>query len=97
MRMLKFYDDPQDWKDAAKALEGSSEFRVLRRLALPPAMNVVPKGLYKALYVDVETTGLDPIEDKVIEFGGIPFYYDADGVVHSVGEPIGGFSDPGRV
>lgn len=93
--MLKFYDDPQDWQDAAKALEGSSEFRVLRRLAMPPVMTNVTEGLFKALYVDVETTGTDVTKDVVIEFGGIPFYYDAKGVVHGLGEPIGGFRDPG--
>lgn len=93
--MLKFYDDPPDWQEAVKALDNSSDFRVLRRLALPPAMTEVPEGLYKALYVDVETTGLDPIKDKVIEFGGIPFYYDGNGVIHGLGAPIGGFRDPG--
>jgi DNA polymerase III subunit epsilon len=93
--MLKFYNDPPELQNATKALDSSDAFRVLRRLVLPPAMTTVPNGLYKALYVDVETTGLDQTNDKVIEFGGIPFFYDASGIIHGLGSPIGGFKDPG--
>lgn len=93
--MLKFHDDPPDCVEAADMLDRSDEFRVLRRLVLPPATPRVPDGLFKALFVDVETTGLDVANDKVIEFGCIPLYYDASGVVHGVGKPIGGFIDPG--
>lgn len=93
--MLKFHKDPPDLIEAAQLLDQSNDFRVLRRLVLPPVMTSVPDGLFKALFVDVETTGLDIANDKVIEFGGIPFYYDPEGVVHGIGEPLGGFIDPG--
>lgn len=93
--MLKFYDDPPDCVEAANTLDRSDDYRVLRRLAMPPAVEDVPDGLFKALFVDVETTGLDVASDKVIEFGCIPFYYDASGVVHGVGKPIRSFIDPG--
>lgn len=93
--MLKFFSDPPDKLEATKALEQSSEFRVLRRLALPSSMSHVPGGLFKGLFVDVETTGLDVASDKVIEFGSIPFYYDGDGVIHGVGETISSLIDPG--
>lgn len=93
--MLKFHKDPPDLVEAVQLLGESDDYRVLRRLELPPVMSKVPDGLFKALFVDVETTGLDITNDKVIEFGGIPFYYDAEGVVHGIGKPLGGFIDPG--
>lgn len=93
--MLKFHKDPPDLIEAAQLLDQSNDYRILRRLALPAVMGSVPDGLFKALFVDVETTGLDVANDKVIEFGGIPFYYDAEGVVHGIGGPLGGFIDPG--
>lgn len=56
--MLKFHNDPPDVIEATRWLDQSDGYRVLRRLELPPVMTSVPDGLFKALFVDVETTGL---------------------------------------
>src|SRR5258708_7209127 len=52
----------------ASLLEASSDYRVLRRLRPARAMRLV-EGTAKrrGIYVDVETTGLDPTVDGIVE------------------------------
>lgn len=92
--MLKFHKDATELSGPLSAVEGSDQFKVLRRLEMPSVVPAQRDDLFKGLFVDVETTGLDAENDKVIEFGGIPFHYDKQGVIHTLGEPITGFMDP---
>ena len=73
-------------EDLAAALEDSPDYRVLRRLR--PRLSV--EGLDAVdtrlgLMVDVETTGLDPDHDEIIELAMVPFRYTLDGVVCGTG------------
>lgn len=82
----------------AAELEATGNFRVLRRF--------VPPGRYhqgdgsptaSALVVDVETTGLDPTRDRIIEFCGVPFEYEREsGRILEVGPAESLLEDPGR-
>jgi DNA polymerase-3 subunit epsilon len=56
------------------ALEASQRFRVLRRLE-PRSPRPVPEGVKtrQGLYVDVETTGLEPARQEIIELAMAPF------------------------
>lgn len=71
----------------AARLEASGEYRVLRRLAPRPPV-APPPGMAtrQGLFVDVETTGLDPARDEIIELAMVPFTYGLDGRVCGVGE-----------
>ncbi|MBS1039042.1 3'-5' exonuclease [Gluconobacter cerinus] len=66
----------------ADRLEASGNYRVLRRLR-PSVLGHKPegKGLRTGLFVDLETTGLDPRQDEIIEIGMIPFIYRIDGLL----------------
>lgn len=69
----------------ARTLEATGDYRVLRRLkprprVIPPSGTPVRLGLM----VDVETTGLDPQRDEIIELAMTPFTYGLDGAVLSV-------------
>lgn len=81
----------------AATLEASGEYRVLRKLKnrLP---QVEPKahGLRTGLFVDVETTGLDPRNDEIIELAMTRFYYSPEGRIHGIGESFQGFRQPSR-
>ncbi|HEX7243628.1 MAG TPA: 3'-5' exonuclease [Longimicrobiaceae bacterium] len=51
----------------------------------------------RALYVDVETTGLDPARDAIIQLCAAPFdYAPSDGRIFNVGEAVVCYEDPGR-
>jgi DNA polymerase-3 subunit epsilon len=81
----------------ARELEMTGDFRVLRRLRTRLKYGE-PDGsrLHRGIYVDVETTGLDPVNDEIIELSLLPFDFASDGRVFSVHEPFERFRDPGR-
>jgi DNA polymerase-3 subunit epsilon len=82
----------------AKKLEASPDYRVLRRF-VPPARYHDGDGspTATALVIDLETTGLDPTRDKIIEFCGVPFEYEKEkGRILAVGSPVSFLEDPGR-
>ncbi|MFL5204218.1 MAG: 3'-5' exonuclease [Microvirga sp.] len=80
-----------DHETAARMLEATGDYRVLRRLQPRP---IVVSGVRRqaekiAVIVDTETTGLDHTRDEVIELGMVAFLYDEDG---RIGEVIGTFN-----
>jgi len=63
-------------------LEGSGQYRVLRRLGPRPPVEP-PKGTptRRGVFVDVETTGLDTVRDEIIELAMLQFDYSAEGQI----------------
>ncbi|MBS0362186.1 MAG: 3'-5' exonuclease, partial [Proteobacteria bacterium] len=70
----------------AQALDRSGGYRVLRRLA-PLQNREAPQGVRTrtGVFVDTETTGLDPARDEIIELAMVPFTYGIDGEVYGLG------------
>ena len=82
----------------ARQLEASPDYRVLRRF-VPPSRYHEGDGSPTAtgVVVDVETTGLDPSRDKLIEFCGVPFEFEREsGRILAVGAAVSYLEDPGR-
>lgn len=81
----------------ARCLERTGAYRILRRLE--PRVSVhfpdVP-GTRLALYIDVETTGLDPGVDEIIELAVVPLRYTMAGDIAVVGEPVSQLRQPSR-
>lgn len=79
----------------AATLEASGQYRVLRRLSARANL-VPPQGLQlrQGLFVDVETTGLDPARHEIIELAMTPFSYGLDGEIYAVGEPFTSLRQP---
>lgn len=84
-----------DLEDAAARLEATGNYRVLRRLNLAERL-LVDEGLRlrTGMFLDVETTGLDPKVNEIIELAITPFDYDTHGRVVSVGAPLHQFNEP---
>jgi DNA polymerase III subunit epsilon len=82
-------------EEMAAALVVSGNYRVQRRIRPRPKVEV-PAGIEPklALFVDVETTGLDHQRDEIIELAIVPFTYGPDGQIYDVKEPLQRFHQP---
>ena len=69
-----------DLFEAERALEAHPDYRLLRRVPSPAQWKLrgSSENLRRAVFVDTETTGLDPDRDEVIELALLPFEYDRD-------------------
>ena len=82
----------------ARSLTASGWYRVVRKFQ-PRERYAVDDGSEKrlALYVDVETTGLDTARDHIIELGAVLFEYGVgDGRIFAIRDSYSAFDDPGR-
>lgn len=80
----------------ARALEDSGRYKVLRRLER--FTRLTPGDVAQCrlgLMLDLETTGVDPARDEIIEFAMVPFHYDGDGRIVSVGPAFSRLRQPG--
>lgn len=89
--------DHESLERMAARLEASGGYRILRRLE-PRANYHAPDDTptRRGIFVDVETTGLDPVTDEVVEVAMVPFDFALDGRIFAVHEPFCRFRDPGR-
>ena len=79
----------------AIALRSSSEFRVLRKLARRMIYDrPLPAKIKTGVIVDVETTGLNPNTDEIIEIGMVRFAYTPGGTVLGLLADFSGFREP---
>lgn len=76
-----------DLSEAIRIVEAQADLRLLRRVPAPGAwsLNAGSGETRRGLFVDSETTGLDPESDEVIELALLPFEYEREtGVIVSV-------------
>ncbi|SLN72288.1 3'-5' exonuclease [Oceanibacterium hippocampi] len=87
--------DQVELEKLAAILEDSGDYRILRRLKPRTAAGALADGESRiGLFVDVETTGLDPERDEIIEIAMLPFRYSLDGVVIEILEPFDRLREP---
>jgi DNA polymerase III subunit epsilon len=87
----------QDMEAMVRSLEATGNYRVLRRFeARPRYESPTPStGVRRGLIVDVESTGLDTANDRIIELGLVAFEFDSAGMVYAVDAKREWFEDPG--
>ncbi len=89
--------DAAELEAMAAKLEATGTYRVLRKLAPRPSPAPPPGvAIRQGLFVDTETTGLDPARDEIIEVAMVPFTYGLDGEIYRVGEPFQQLRQPSK-
>jgi DNA polymerase III subunit epsilon len=78
-------------------LEATGNYRVLRKISPTCIINERDgTPIKRALFVDVETTGLSAESDEIIELAMVPFTYGIDGRIFEVEEAFQGFQEPSK-
>lgn len=84
-----------DFEAMAEALQASGDYRVQRRLQPRDVISDSNGALTRlGLFVDVETTGLDPQRHEIIELAMVPFTYTSDGRICEIRPPYEQFHEP---
>jgi DNA polymerase III subunit epsilon len=90
--------DRANLESLAACLEQSGDYRILRRVPVVTRYADDDPAVVKrlGLIVDIETTGLDPAGDRIIELACLPFHFSSEGVLYDVLPGYAGFEDPGQ-
>jgi DNA polymerase III subunit epsilon len=84
-----------DNDDLIKTLEDTGDFRVLQRLNPSTFYNQPDESEIKlAIFLDLETTGLDHEKDEIIELAMIPFDYSIGGKIYKVHDAFDELQEP---
>jgi DNA polymerase-3 subunit epsilon len=85
----------EDPESMVRALEETGLYRVLRRLDLAQQLESsdgIP--VHQGVFLDIESTGLDPSRSEPIELAMVPFDYTRDGRIVAVHAALHQFNQP---
>ena len=84
-------------EELAITLEQSKSYRVLRKLQVPQFNESSSRKAAKTgILVDVETTGLEPTADEVIELALIRFRYSMEGNISTIVDSFDQLRQPSK-
>ena len=90
--------DNQNEQEIIDKLTASGNYKVIKRFTPVDHYNKANQDvdLKIGVFLDTETTGMDPNIDKVIELAMVPFEFDSYGNIYRVLPEYNGLQDPGE-
>jgi DNA polymerase-3 subunit epsilon len=86
-----------DYQAMAATLDATDQYRVLHRLASRSIIEPYDGSVTRlGLFVDVETTGLDPSRDEIVELAMVPFSYGMDGRIFNIHQAFEKLREPSQ-
>ena len=84
-------------KECIEKLESTGDYRIIKRFT-PVAQYCThtPKDTKVGIYLDTETTGINPNKEEIIELAMVPFEFDSLGKIYRILPEYNAFQDPRR-
>ena len=87
--------EKSNYEQLADELIKTGDYKVIKRFQPVEFYNVNPGSDIKiGIYLDTETTGMDPDEDEIIELALVPFEFDKDGNIYRLLPAYNAFQEP---
>ena len=84
------------YEKIAKELAETGDYKIIKRFEPVEFYNEGSSTDLKiGVYLDTETTGMDPDEDCIIELALVPFEFDKEGNIYRLLPAYNAFQDPG--
>lgn len=84
-------------KECIEKLESTGDYRIIKRFT-PVAQYCThtPEDTKVGIYLDTETTGINPNKEEIIELAMVPFEFDSLGKIYRILPEYNAFQDPRR-
>jgi DNA polymerase-3 subunit epsilon len=97
MSKAEMIDPLVDYEAMAATLDATDQYRVLRRLTSRSIIEPYDGSVTRlGLFVDVETTGLDPSRNEIVELAMVPFSYGVDGRIFNIHQAFEKLREPSQ-
>ena len=81
--------------ECIEKMEATGDYRIIKRFVpVEHYCTPAPEGIKIGIYIDTETTGINPNKDEVIELAMVPFEFDSSVNIYRILPEYNSFQDP---
>ena len=81
--------------ECIEKLESTGDYRIIKRFVpVEHYCTPTPEDIKIGIYIDTETTGINPNKEEIIELAMVPFEFDSAGKIYRILPEYNSFQDP---